>query len=224
MEKKVKVYFFGKQYEVPESLTIMKAMEYAGYQLVRGCGCRNGFCGACSTIYRIHGEQELKTCLACQTKVEEGMYVATLPFFPLVKQVYDIEKVSPTEQIMMQLYPEIYSCIGCNACTKSCTQGLNVMQYIAYAQRGEYAKCAEESFDCVMCGVCSSRCPAGISHPQVAVLARRLYGKYIAKTSEHLENRVKEINDGECKKLLEEVMNKPIEELKELYNNREIEK
>ena len=89
------------------------------------------------------------------------MYVATLPFFPLVKQVYDIEKIKPTQQIMMQLYPEIYSCIGCNACTKSCTQGLNVMQYIAYAQRGEYEKCAEESFDCVMCGVCSARCPAG---------------------------------------------------------------
>ena len=39
------------------------------------------------------------------------------------------------------------------------------MQYIAYAQRGEFEKCAEESFDCVMCGICSSRCPAGISHP-----------------------------------------------------------
>ncbi len=224
MENKVKVYFFGKQYEVPESLTIMKAMEYAGYQLVRGCGCRNGFCGACATIYRIKGQQELKTCLACQQQVEEGMYVATLPFFPLVKQVYDIEKIKPTEQIMMQLYPEIYSCIGCNACTKGCTQGLNVMQYIAYAQRGEYEKCAEESFDCVMCGVCSSRCPAGISHPQVAVLARRLYGKYIAPKCEHLEKRVKEINDGLCKDLLESVMNKPVEELKELYNHREIEK
>ena len=172
MENLVNVYLFGKRYQVPESLTIMKAMEYAGYQLVRGCGCRNGFCGACATIYRIKGQQELKTCLACQTQVEEGMYVATLPFFPLVKQIYDIEKIKPTQQIMMQLYPEIYSCIGCNACTKSCTQGLNVMQYIAYAQRGEYAKCAEESFDCVMCGVCSSRCPAGISHPQVAELAR----------------------------------------------------
>ena len=68
---------------------------------------------------------------------------------------------------MMQLYPEIYSCIGCNACTKSCTQGLNVMQYIAYAQRGDFEKCARNPFDCVMCGVCSSRCPAGISHPQV---------------------------------------------------------
>ena len=224
MENKVNVYFFGKKYEVPASLTIMKAMEYAGYRLVRGCGCRNGFCGACATIYRIKGKQELKTCLACQQQVEEGMYVATLPFFPLVKQVYDIEKIKPTEQIMMQLYPEIYSCIGCNACTKACTQGLNVMQYIAYAQRGEYKKCAEESFDCVMCGVCSSRCPAGISHPQVAELARRLYGKYIAPECKHLETRVAEINNGDFVKLMEDIMNKPIDEMKELYNHRDIEK
>ncbi len=224
MSNKVNVYFFGKKYEVPESLTIMKAMEYAGYELVRGCGCRNGFCGACSTIYRIKGQQELKTCLACQTQVEEGMYVATLPFFPLVKNVYDIEKIKPTEQIMMQLYPEIYSCIGCNACTKSCTQELKVMQYIAYAQRGEYEKCAEESFDCVMCGVCSSRCPAGISHPQVAELARRLYGKYLAPKSEHLIKRVDEIEKGEHVSLLEDIMGKSIEEMKELYNHREIEK
>ena len=224
MEKTVNVYFFGKKYEVPESLTIMKAMEYAGYQLVRGCGCRNGFCGACATIYRIQGDRELKTCLACQTKVEEGMFVATLPFFPLVKQVYDMEKITPTEMIMMQLYPEIYACIGCNACTKNCTQGLNVMQYIAYAQRGDFKSCADESFDCVMCGVCSTRCPAGISHPQVAELARRIYGKYIAPDCEHLNKRVSEINNGDFKKLLEDVMNKPVEELKELYNHREIEK
>ena len=136
-------------------------------------------------------------CLACSTKVEENMYVATLPYFPLVKQVYDIEKVRPQEQIMMQLYPEIYSCIGCNACTKACPQGLNVMQYIAYAQRGEFKKCAEESFDCVMCGICSSRCPAGISHPQVALLARRLNGKYIAPEAKHLTERVKAIEEGE---------------------------
>ena len=224
MENLVNVYLFGKRYQVPESLTIMKAMEYAGYQLVRGCGCRNGFCGACATIYRIKGQQELKTCLACQTQVEEGMYVATLPFFPLVKQVYDIEKIKPTQQIMMQLYPEIYSCIGCNACTKSCTQGLNVMQYIAYAQRGEYEKCAEESFDCVMCGVCSSRYPAGISPPQVAELARRLTGKYLAPKSEHLEKRVEEIKEGKFESLLENLMQKPVEEMKELYNHREIEK
>ncbi len=224
MEDMVKVYLMGKQYSVPSNLTIMTAMEYAGYQLVRGCGCRNGFCGACATIYRIHGQVELKACLACETKVQEGMYVATLPFFPLVKKVFDVEKIPATQAVMMQLYPEIYSCIGCNACTKSCTQSLNVMQYIAYAQRGEFEKCAEESFDCVMCGVCSSRCPAGISHPQVAMLARRINGKYLAPKCEHLDNRVQEIKDGTFKDLMEAIMQKPVAEMKELYNNREIEK
>ena len=224
MSNMINIYLYGKKYEVPSSLTIMGAMEYAGYQLVRGVGCRCGFCGACATIYRIKGDTELKTCLACQTQVQDNMYIATLPFFPLVKKPFDIEKVAPTEQIMMQLYPEIYACVGCNACTKACTQGLNVMQYIAYAQRGEYEKCAEESFDCVMCGVCSSRCPAGISHPQVAMLARRLNGKYLAPACEHLDNRVQEIKDGTFKELIEALMGKPIEEMKELYNNRDIEK
>ena len=220
----VNVYLMGKKYEVPEGLTIMGAMEYAGYKLVRGCGCRNGFCGACATVYRIKGERELHAALACQTTVENDMYVATLPFFPLEKQVYDINEIKPDAQIMMQLYPEIYSCIGCNACTNACTQGLNVMQYIAAAQRGDFATCAELSFDCVMCGVCSYRCPAGISHPQVGVLARRLNGKYIAPEAKHLTQRVKEIEDGLCEAELEAIMAKPVEELKELYNHREIEK
>ena len=49
MTKTVNVYLFGKRYAVPENLTIMTAMEYAGYQLKRGCGCpgyahsRDGF-------------------------------------------------------------------------------------------------------------------------------------------------------------------------------------
>ena len=223
MAEMVNVFLMGKRYEVPSGLTIMGAMEYAGYKLVRGCGCRNGFCGACATVYRIKGDRELKTALACQTTVQDNMYVATLPFFPLNKELYDIGKLRPDEQVMMQLYPEIYACIGCNACTKACPQELNVMQYIAYAQRGDYKKCAELSFDCVMCGICSSRCPAGISHPQVAMLARRLNGKYIAPEAQHLSKRVKEIEDGECAKALEAIMNKPVEELKELYNHRDIE-
>ena len=224
MANMVNVYLYGKKYEVPDDLTIMEAFEYAGYKLVRGVGCRNGFCGACATVYRVKGDKELKACLACSTKVEDNMYVATLPFFPLVKEGYDIEKAKPDQQIMMQLYPEIYACVGCNACTKSCSQGLNVMQYIAYAQRGDFKKCAELSFDCVMCGVCSSRCPAQISHPQVAMLARRLNGKYIAPESKHLTKRVQEIANGDFKDLMESIMNKPLEEMKELYNNREIEK
>lgn len=224
MENMVNVYFYGKKYTVPAELTIMTAMEYAGYTLKRGCGCRHGFCGACATIYRIKGDNELKTCLACQTQVQEGMYVASIPFYPTDKRIYDINELKPSQQVMMELYPEIYSCIGCNACTKSCTQSLNVMQYIAYAQRGEFEKCAEESFDCVSCGVCSTRCPAGISHPMVGLLARRLTGKYIAPEAKHLTERVAEINEGKFDDLIEQVMQKPIAEMHELYNTREIEK
>ena len=218
------IYIFGKKYEVPAELTIMNAMEYAGYQLKRGCGCRNGFCGACATIYRIKGQNQLQTCLACSKKVENDMYIATLPFFPLVKQIYDINKIKPEQQIMMQLYPEIYSCVGCNACTRACPQSLSTMQYIAYAQRGDFAKCADLSFDCVMCGCCSSRCPAGISHPQVAELARRINGKYLQPQTQHLIDRVAEIDAGKCQEALEAMMNKPLDEIKNLYNTREIEK
>ena len=219
----VTIYLFGKKYSVPGELTIMTAMEYAGYKIVRGCGCRNGFCGACATIYRIEGDRELHFCLACQTQVQEGMVIATMPFFPLIKQVYDIETVTPSQQLMMQLYPEVYKCIGCNACTKACTQKLSVMQYIAYAQRGDFKKCAEESFDCVMCGVCSSRCPAGISHPQVAMLARRLNGKYLTPEAAHLNDRVEEIRDGKFEELVSALMEKPLDEIKELYHHRDIE-
>jgi len=39
-EELVPIFIMGKRYDVPSSLTIQKAMEYAGYQLIRGCGCR----------------------------------------------------------------------------------------------------------------------------------------------------------------------------------------
>ena len=68
------------------------------------------------------------------------------------------------------------------------------------------------------------RCPAGISHPMVGLLARRLTGKYLAPETEHLKVRVEEINHGAYDELIEQIMQKPITEMQELYNNREIEK
>ena len=141
-----------------------------------------------------------------------------------ISAIHTLGKAVPDHRVIHTYEMALRPCVGCNACTKSCTQGLNVMQYIAAAQRGDFERCAELSFDCVMCGVCSSRCPAGISHPQVALLARRLNGKYLAPKSEHLEQRVKEIKNGDFTELLENLMAKPVSELKELYNNREIEK
>ena len=48
--------------------------------------------------------------------------------------------------------------------------------------------------------------------------------KYLAPKSQHLEDRVREIEDGTFEELLENLMQKPVSELKELYNTREIEK
>ena len=45
----VDIYIMGRHYQVPEGLTILTALEYCGYRMIRGCGCRAGFCGACAT-------------------------------------------------------------------------------------------------------------------------------------------------------------------------------
>ena len=38
------------------------------------CGCRHGFCGACATIYRIKGKNELKTWLEMEHYDAVGCY------------------------------------------------------------------------------------------------------------------------------------------------------
>ena len=71
--KMIPIYIMGREYMVPETLTIMKATEYAGYQYMRGCGCRGGICGACGTFYRFLGDYKLKTGLACQTVAQPNI-------------------------------------------------------------------------------------------------------------------------------------------------------
>ena len=71
--KMIPIFIMGKRYEVPEGLTILKALEYAGYRLTRGCGCRAGICGACVTVYRLADDYRLRFGLACQTTVEPNM-------------------------------------------------------------------------------------------------------------------------------------------------------
>ena len=128
----------GKRYDVPESLTIQKAIEYAGYQLVRGCGCRGGICGACGTVYRFPDSYRIEVGLACQTVVQPDMYIAQIPFFPGNKAVYDIEKLRPTGATIAALYPEIFKCVGCGTCTRSCPMDIDVMGYISKAHPGRH--------------------------------------------------------------------------------------
>ena len=222
-EDLVPIFIMGKRYEVPSTITIQKAMEYAGYQLIRGCGCRGGICGACGTVYRYPGSYKIEVGLACQTVVQPNMYLTQIPFFPATKAVYDLEKAKPAIETLVKAYPELLRCLQCNTCTKSCPMEIEVMDYMAAAMRGDVARLAELSFDCVMCGLCTSRCPAEICQYNVAILGRRLYGKHVAPRAEHLASMVKEIEKGRYEQMLKEVMGMGEESLKDLYNKREIE-
>jgi len=213
----ITVYIMGKAYDVPAEATIMGAIEYAGYQIKRGAGCREGFCGACATVYRLPGDYKIYTGLACTTIVEEGMWLAQLPAIPAEKAIYNLNKIKPDVNTIQKLYPEVFRCVACNTCTKACPQDLEVMDYIQAAKRGDIEAVMDLSFDCLCCGLCAIRCPAEIVQFNVGMLCRRLYGKYLSKESKDLKKRLKEIKDKKFDAEYKELMTSDIEDLKKKY-------
>ncbi len=219
----VDIYVMGRHYRVPEGLTILTALEYCGYRMIRGCGCRSGFCGACATVFNFRNDPQLRFDLACQKTVEQDMYLVQIPFFPATKALYNLEEIEATGEQILALYPDLVKCFGCNSCTKTCPQELEVMWCMSDALRGDIRELANKSFDCVMCGLCAARCPQGLVPYNIALLGRRLYGRYLAPSSKHLEDRIGEIEAGKFDAKLEELKNMSEEELHRLYNEREIE-
>lgn len=223
MSKFIKIYIMGKEYGVPEGLTIMKAMEYSGYRFIRGCGCRDGTCGACPTVYRTKESYKIKVGLACQSQVEEGMYLTQIPFYPANKATYNIDDLKYSVDEVLKNYPEIARCLSCNTCTTICPQDLEVMEAVQAALRGDIKKAAALSFECIMCGLCASRCPAELVQYNIFILCRRLYGKYGLKKAEHLKERVKEIEQKKFDDELKKLVSSKEEELIKLYDERDIE-
>ena len=221
-QKMVKVYVMGEAYMVPEGSTIVGAFEYAGFQLKRGIGCREGFCGACATVYREKGDYKLKGGLGCQTVVTDEMYIAQIPFVPADKPIYKMEEITPDTGTFMNLYPAVFRCVSCNTCTKACPQDIEVMDYIQAIIKGDIAEAASLSFDCIRCGLCALRCPAEIVQFNVATLAQRLYGKYIAPKSPELEARVNEVEEGKYDQELDDLVNMAKQALTDKYYSREI--
>ncbi len=230
----IPIYIMGKRYDVPESLTIMKAMEYAGYKYIRGAGCRGGICGACATVYRKPGDYHIRVGLACQTVVEPDMYLTQIPFFPANRSVFNWDDVKGEAEEVFAAYPEVFRCLACNACSKVCPMDIPVMDYIAAIKRGDLEKAAEISFDCIQCGLCATRCMGEMAQYHIAQMVRRLRGGFLAVPSEHCDKQVEAIQSGYYSDNLEEVMKlgtldpfkqddvtPEIEQLKKLYSERE---
>jgi succinate dehydrogenase/fumarate reductase-like Fe-S protein len=221
--KMIPIYVMGKKYDVPDSLTIMKAMEYAGYKYIRGCGCRGGICGACSTVYRKPGDYKIYTGLACQTVVEPGMYLTQIPFYPANRAVYDFHTLAGQSEDIFSLYPELFRCVACNACTKVCPMDVEVLDYVSAIKRGDIKAAAEISFDCIQCGLCASRCFAEMPQYHIAQLARRLNGAYLTPKAEHLKTMVANIETGRYTECLDKAKAMDEETLKNTYSEREME-
>jgi succinate dehydrogenase/fumarate reductase-like Fe-S protein len=219
--KTIPIFVMGKRYEVPETLTIMKAMEYAGFKFLRGAGCRGGICGACPTVYRKEGDYKLYFGLACQTVVEPNMFLAQIPFYPANRAQYDIEKIEPLADAVHALYPELFRCVACNNCTKACPMKVEVLDYLSAIKQGDLARAAKLSFDCIQCGMCASRCMGELPQYHIAQLVRRLFGKYIQPGAEHLQKRVTEIESGKYDVMLADLQKMSHAELEKLYKERE---
>lgn len=192
----IPIYIMGKKYQVPMGLTIMKAMEYSGYHLTRGCGCRGGVCGACVTIYRKKDDYRWQIALACQAVVIENIFLVQLPYVPAHKAVYDIRGIEASEENVVSLYPELLRCMGCNTCTRSCPMGLEVMNYVSAAITGDWQMVKKLSMDCIMCGMCAARCPAELAPFNIAMLVRRMMGRKAHQTPEYLTRRLEDIREG----------------------------
>lgn len=223
-QKLITIYVMGKRYEVPEGLTIMTAMEWIGYQFIRGCGCRGGFCGACATVYRLRGDHRLKVGLACQTQVEPMMHLAQIPYYPNPKPTYDLGEITNPAKALLEFFPEITRCVGCGACIKACPNNLRPIDYIAAALRGDWQKAAELSFDCIMCGLCASRCTGELVPFNIGLFARRYCSKSVRPKPAQLIERNRALRQGEFDNVLDEIQNMDEAGLRRMYDERDFEK
>lgn len=83
--------------------------------------------------------------------------------------------------LMEQIYayePTMKICIGCGACTSTCTAGgltsFNFRKMHTLVRRGEYAGVKDEIAKCMLCGKCRLVCPRGVNTRNVVLAIKKI--------------------------------------------------
>jgi succinate dehydrogenase/fumarate reductase-like Fe-S protein len=200
----VRLSIEGRQVEAPANCSILQAFVHAGETLVEGVGCMGqGVCGSCRVMVRRSGQQEVKTELACETLVEDGMQVAFLDYFtPLVRQhVYRIEDIKDSWQALRtisEIFPEASHCRHCSGCDRACPKGLDVQRGVNLAVDGKLAASSQVFDECVMCNLCTLACPEHIRPNHLGLFVRRMIAALSLRPA-NLMRRLQQIERGEMK-------------------------
>jgi succinate dehydrogenase/fumarate reductase-like Fe-S protein len=193
----------GRTIEAPPNCSILQAIAHAGETLVAGVGCMGqGVCGSCRVMVRRDGEQEVKTALACETLVEEGMQVAFLDYFTApAYHSYRIEDVGDIWQALNKIseyFPEASHCRHCSGCDRACPKGLDVQRGVNLAVEGKLTDSGEVFDECVMCNLCTLACPEHIRPNHLGLFVRRMIASLSLRPA-NLMSRLQQIESGEMK-------------------------
>jgi len=200
----VRLNIEGRQIEAPANCSILQAFVHAGETLVEGVGCMGqGVCGSCRVMVRRSGQQEVKTELACETLVEDGMQVAFLDYFThsVRQHVYRIEDIRDSWQALGTIgavFPEASHCRHCSGCDRACPKGLDVQRGVNLAVDGELAAASQVFEECVMCNLCTLACPEHIRPNHLGLFVRRMIAALSLRPA-NLMRRLQQIESGEMK-------------------------
>jgi ferredoxin len=183
--------------QVPHGITAIQALWYAGERPIRGIGCLGGSCGACVFSYRVGQDPAIKTGLACQTLVEEGMAFSFAPLAPPAKPPasYTLQELEPTKEQLARFYPEARRCTNCMACNLVCPQGIDARALVRRSTAGDFNDAAERYTTCIMCGLCQTVCDVNIAPQRVGLFAHRAVARTLDVPAQ-LAIRIEEIRAG----------------------------
>jgi ferredoxin len=151
-------------------------------------------------MVRLSGEKEVRTALACETLVQEGMQVAFLDYFTeATRHTYDLEHIGDSWQVLRTItdvFPEAPHCRHCSGCDRACPKDLEVQRGVNLAVEGKLAEASHVFDECVMCNLCTLACPESIRPNHLGLFVRRIVASQALRPA-NLMLRLRQVENGE---------------------------